>query len=141
MATSALSESTTVSQVRVPLSAGTVWFSAFRTSCTWYENPTIGNTDDDPYAEIVMGSNSNCAVRCPATDPIHPGIRCVDNSDCLSGTCTGGFCHCSNDAQCPEFYTCTLAGLQAEVAATLPAGLTPCRAAHPAGVGLQGSAP
>jgi hypothetical protein len=115
---------------------GEVWFSTFRTSCTWYENPTIANTDDDQSVELIVGSNANCAIGCPAVDPIHKGIRCANNSECTSNVCTNGFCRCTANTDCPTGYVCSASGFSAEV--TAPSGGTTCRAYHPPGVGLQG---
>ncbi len=114
-------------------SDGTVLFSAFRTSCTWYENPVVADTDADGSAEIVVGTNSNCSIACPALDPIHPGIPCAADPDCPLGTsCGGGLCRCTTSEAC---------GLHYECAAPIDgsAGLgNVCRASHPPGVGLQG---
>ena len=50
---------------------GEVLFSRSRTSCTWNENPVIADTDGDFKAEIVVGSNTNCAISCPSLDPVY----------------------------------------------------------------------
>ena len=62
-------------------STGEVLYSAFRTSCTWFENPVIADPDGDSNTEILIGSNANCARTCPAIDPIHRGNRCEAAAD------------------------------------------------------------
>jgi hypothetical protein len=107
---------------------GDVLFSAYRTSCTWFENPIVADPDRDDNTEIVVGSNRNCRVACPDIDPIDRGIRCDPQdalASCVSGTCTEGFCRCTTDAECPDGYKCTppLSGT--------PGGGNTCRAYHP----------
>lgn len=112
---------------------GSVLWSAFRTSCTWYENPVLADTDFDGNSEIVVGSNANCSVSCPAIDPIHPGIRCEADSSCpIGSTCGDGLCRCMTTADCGDGMVCTAA-----LAGTPGTGQV-CRASHPPGVGLQG---
>ena len=65
---------------------GRVMYSRYRTSCTWYENPVVADVDGDFSAEIVVTSNTNCSVACPAMDPIFDGVNCFDDSDCPSPT-------------------------------------------------------
>ena len=36
----------------------------------------------------------------PYIDPIHPGVRCETNDDCVSSDCNDGFCRCTNDVEC-----------------------------------------
>jgi hypothetical protein len=87
---------------------GQVMYSRYRTSCTWYENPVVADTDADYNAEIVVTSNTNCGVVCPALDPIFDGVQCLDDSDCPSATSCGreqpgdalGRCRCTQDADC-----------------------------------------
>ena len=85
---------------------GNILFSAFRSSCTWWEQPIVGDPDKDGRTEIIVNSNPNCYVQCPTgksgpyLDPIHPGVRCRDNGDCVSNVCTEGFCRCTNDVEC-----------------------------------------
>lgn len=115
---------------------GDVLYSRFRTSCTWYENPIIADTDADFGAEIVITSNDNCAVVCPGVDPIFDGVRCFDESDCPGATsCLReadsdpvGFCRCQNDADCGgDGFTCL-----DPIAGPSAMGKV-CRAAHPGG--------
>jgi hypothetical protein len=79
---------------------GDVLFSSYRTSCTWYENPIVADTDRDTNAEIIVNSNDNCSASCPLLDSSHAGLLCVENSDCVSGSCVDGYCRCTTDAQC-----------------------------------------
>jgi hypothetical protein len=92
---------------------GDVLFSIPRTSGTWYENPVVADVDRDDHVEIVV--NSAYSVPCPANgtpgvpyvDPIHPGVRCANNDDCVLGTqCQDGFCRCTGDNQCDKGLTC-----------------------------------
>ena len=92
-------------------STGDVLYSTPRTSGTWYENPVVADVDRDDHVEIVV--NSAYHVSCPAgrtgpyPDPIHPGIRCAKDDDCLLGTkCQTGFCRCTGDTQCDKGLTC-----------------------------------
>ncbi|MDQ3369209.1 MAG: hypothetical protein M3680_27600 [Myxococcota bacterium] len=115
---------------------GKVLYSRFRTSCTWYENPLVVDTDADFNAEIVSTSNTNCNTICPAVDPIFDGVQCLDDSDCPVATRCGreqpadalGRCRCTTDPDCGgDGFVCLdpLAGASA-------AGKV-CRAAHPGG--------
>ena len=113
-------------------SSGEVLYSAFRTSCTWYENPVVGDPDNDQNTEVLVGSNANCGIVCPEIDPIHRGVRCESGEDCLSGLCDAGFCRCADDIECPNEHICT-----ASLPDTPGTGNT-CRATHPPGVGLTG---
>jgi hypothetical protein len=120
---------------------GRVLYSRYRTSCTWYENPLVVDTDADFNAEIVSTSNGNCNVACPAVDPIFDGVQCLDDSDCPSTTRCGreqgadalGRCRCTLDADCGgDGFVCLdpLGGASA-------AGKV-CRASHPAGAKATG---
>ncbi|MEM7158474.1 MAG: VCBS repeat-containing protein [Myxococcota bacterium] len=111
---------------------GEVLYSAPRTSCTWYENPIVVDLDQDDNTEILVGSNTNCGVGCPAIDPIHRGLRCEDGTGCPSGICDAGFCRCAGDAECPAEHSCA-----APPAETPGAGDT-CRAANPPGLVISG---
>ncbi|MEZ4449863.1 MAG: VCBS repeat-containing protein [Nannocystaceae bacterium] len=86
---------------------GEVLYSSYRTSCTWYENPVVADVDSDDNTEIVVPSNANCNVGCPAIDPIHRGTRCEGADDCGSGVCDSGFCRCTMNAECPADHICT----------------------------------
>jgi hypothetical protein len=112
---------------------GVVMYSRYRTSCTWYENPVIADVDADYNAEIVIPSNTNCSVTCPAVDPIFDGIACVDQSDCpVTTSCvrelagdTLGRCRCGVDADCAgDGFVCL-----DPIAGASPQGRV-CRAAH-----------
>ena len=114
-------------------SSGEVVYSAARTSCTWYENPVVADPDKDDNTEILIGSNNNCAVACPAIDPIHLGSRCEDDAGCESGLCDAGFCRCVDDTECSSGHACT-----PPLANTPGNGGNVCRATHPAGIALTG---
>ena len=95
---------------------GKVLFSARRSSSTSVEAPVIVDVDDDGSAEILMGSDGNqtcyndkgeklssSAKDNNAVDPIHEGIRCIDDEDCpTSKNCNKsiGFCTCTSDDDC-----------------------------------------
>jgi FG-GAP-like repeat len=92
---------------------GDVLFSTPRTSGTWYENPVVADVDRDDHVEIVV--NSAYSVPCPSNgtpgtpyvDPIHPGVRCMKNEDCVLNTqCKNNFCRCTGDNQCDKGLTC-----------------------------------
>ena len=101
---------------------GTVLFSAKRSSVTSIEGPVVADIDNDGSAEILMGSDStqSCtndtgkkylpnATGNNAVDPIHEGIRCLDDEDCPLGTensCnkTVGLCVCTSDDDCNTQY-------------------------------------
>ncbi len=114
---------------------GKVVYSRFRSSCTWYENPIVVDTDADFNAEIVFGSNNNCNVVCPLVDPIFDGVQCLDDSDCPVATACGredpadalGRCRCSIDDNCGgDGFVCL-----DPIAGPSAAGKV-CRASHPA---------
>jgi hypothetical protein len=120
---------------------GKVVYSRYRTSCTWYENPVIADTDADFNAEIVSTSNTNCATTCPAVDPIFDGVQCLDDSDCPSTTTCGreaasdalGRCRCTQDADCGnDGFVCL------DPAAGASAAGKVCRASHPADAEASG---
>lgn len=108
---------------------GDVVYSQYRTSCTWYENPVIVDSDADGRTEIVVPSNANtsgCQFQCPEVDPIFDGIRCFDRGDCPPGVpCTGGRCRCMDDNQCGAGFVC-----RDPSAGPSPMGRV-CRAVHP----------
>ncbi len=120
---------------------GQVVYSRFRTSCTWYENPIVVDSDADFNAEIVFGSNNNCNVTCPAVDPIFDGVQCLDDADCPSTTTCGredpgdplGRCRCTVDDDCGgDGFVCL-----DPIAGPSTAGKV-CRASHPAGTDQVG---
>ncbi len=114
-------------------STGEVLYSSFRTSCTWFENPIVGDPDNDQNTEILVGSNNNCGVICPAIDPIHRGSRCEDGTQCEApNVCDNGFCRCEDDTQCATGNAC------ADPLPDTPGAGKVCRAFHPPGVGLTG---
>jgi len=113
---------------------GTVMYSRFRTSCTWYENPVIADVDADYGAEILIGSNTNCAIACPSVDPIFDGINCYDEADCPGETTCArenasdplGKCRCQVSEDCGgDGFVCL-----DPIAGPSAAGKV-CRAAHP----------
>ncbi|MCL2326195.1 MAG: hypothetical protein FWC40_06865, partial [Proteobacteria bacterium] len=77
---------------------GDVLFSAYRSSATWHEMPVIADVSNDQSAKIIIGSNNS--MNCASPDPIHRGLRCVEDEDCFSGVCKGGLCRCTSSAQC-----------------------------------------
>ncbi len=111
---------------------GEVLYSAWRSSCTWYENPVVADVDNDQCTEIVVPSNPNCGVACPALDPIHRGLRCETGEDCPSGNCNSGFCRCVDNNGCPTDHTCTT-----PLQGTPGTGNT-CRASYPQGAKKTG---
>jgi hypothetical protein len=92
---------------------GTVLYSAPRTSCTWWENPTIADPDNDDRTEIVVGMNENCgsATGCYSgyrIDPVDPGLRCDVDADCASDVCDAGLCRCTTTEECgAQWVECT----------------------------------
>ena len=120
---------------------GKVFYSRFRSSCTWYENPLVVDSDADFNAEIIQGSNNNCNVSCPLIDPIFDGVQCLDDSDCPATAPCGreqasdalGRCRCATDPDCGgDGFVCLdpIAGVSA-------AGKV-CRASHPAAIDVTG---
>ncbi|MBO4349813.1 MAG: VCBS repeat-containing protein [Proteobacteria bacterium] len=99
---------------------GKVLFSARRSSGTSIEAPVVADIDDDGSAEILMGSDNHNKCYSDtggtlayneagnnAVDPIHEGIRCIDDEDCpTSKNCnkTIGFCTCTEDIECNTQY-------------------------------------
>ncbi|MEJ7602090.1 MAG: hypothetical protein WKG01_29605 [Kofleriaceae bacterium] len=114
---------------------GSVVYSRYRNSCTWYENPIVADVDADFNAEIVSTSNTNCEVVCPLVDPIFDGVNCLDDSDCPATTrCDReqasdklGRCRCTMDVDCGgDGFVCL-----DPIAGPSAAGKV-CRASHPA---------
>ncbi|MBL4634049.1 MAG: hypothetical protein JKY56_09255, partial [Kofleriaceae bacterium] len=118
---------------------GDILYSAFRTSCTWYENPIVADVDGDLNTEIVIPSNNNCGIACPTLDPLFDGLRCEADIDCPGATTCGiesgettGHCRCASDVDCGgNGYVCT------DPAAGPSALGQVCRAGHP-GTDQQG---
>ncbi|MBX3250463.1 MAG: VCBS repeat-containing protein [Myxococcales bacterium] len=130
--------------------SGEVIFSQRRSSCTWYENPVVADTDGDFNAEIVIGDNFNCGVAdfgrtCTDTsqgpglgprdtDPIFRGLRCTDGGDCVSGACDAGYCRCTADDQCCVGAGCAESAYVCEVPPEGTPGVgNTCRASRPRG--------
>jgi hypothetical protein len=94
--------------------SGDVLFSAYRSSCTWWEQPIVADPDHSSRTKIIVNSNINCHVDCSnqattepgvnggVLDKEHPGVRCKDDKDCVSNHCVEGFCRCTADAECGE---------------------------------------
>ncbi len=125
---------------------GTVVFSQSRSSCTWYENPVVADLDGDFNAEIVIGDNFNCGsadtgrdctpfgLDAQSTDPIFPGLRCSENTDCVSGNCVEGLCRCTTDDECCVGAGCEAAAFVCEVPPEgTPGEGNTCRASRPVG--------
>jgi len=121
--------------------SGKVLYSRYRTSCTWYENPLVVDTDADFNAEIVSTSNTNCNVTCPLVDNIFDGVQCMDDSDCpVAAPCKRdapsdplGRCRCAQDADCGgDGFVC-----QDPIGGMSMAGKV-CRASHPATAAATG---
>lgn len=95
---------------------GRVLFSARRSSWTSVEAPVIADIDDDGSAEILMTSDQGSNMACTTdsgskvtngVDPIHEGIRCIDDEDCpTSKNCNKdvGLCTCETDNDCNTQY-------------------------------------
>ena len=88
--------------------------------------------DNDQNTEIVIGSNANCNVACPAIDPIHRGERCISGADCTSGSCDAGYCRCKANNECSAGHVCAVPP------ANTPGAGNTCRAEHPAGAKKTG---
>ncbi len=88
-------------------SSGDILASWPRASCTFGEGISIADIDGDGSGELLVPSNRNCNIACPELDPLHEGLRCADNSECLSGVCDAGFCRCSSTLECPALHECT----------------------------------
>lgn len=126
--------------------SGDVLFSQARSSCTWYENPVIADLDGDFNAEIVIGDNYNCGSADTGrdcnpfglgprqTDPLFAGLRCMEDADCLSGSCDAGFCRCTMDTECCAGVGCDRAAFVCEAPPVgTPGTGNTCRASRPVG--------
>lgn len=120
---------------------GAVLFSQHHTSCTWYENVIVADVDGDFRSELVIPSNANCTVNCPAVDPIDDGVSCDSDAECFGTTTCAreqagdlrGRCRCATSADCGSSqYVC-----EDPIAGPSAKGKV-CRAAHPVGVDQQG---
>jgi hypothetical protein len=113
---------------------GRVLYSRPRTSCLWYENPVVADSDGDFNAELIATSNTSCNLQCPAVDPMFDGVACVDDGDCNATTRCGrdpsgdalGRCRCVQDSDCGDGFAC-----RDPAAGASPVGKV-CRAAHAA---------
>jgi hypothetical protein len=128
---------------------GEVEFSQYHSSCTWYENPVVADTDGNFRANLVTPSNKACApagqdgIACSnldanGVDSLFAGLHCKKNGDCISGVCDSGLCRCTAGAECCGDMDDAKCLEQGYACAPPPAG-TPgngntCRAAHPHGV-------
>ncbi|HMR06598.1 MAG TPA: CARDB domain-containing protein [Polyangiaceae bacterium] len=127
---------------------GNVLFSQARSSCTWYENPIVADTDGNFRADLVSPSNLACSdgvngiactmLNADGVDQQFPGVRCKENKDCVASVCDSGFCRCTATSECCSAGTdaaCLDAGFKcaAPPAGTPGTGNT-CRAGHPKGV-------
>ncbi len=127
---------------------GTVLFSQFRSSCTWYENPIVADTDGNFRADLVSPSNLACSdgvngigctmLTADGVDQQFPGVRCKENKDCVSNVCDNGLCRCTATSECCAAGTdaaCSDEGFKcvAPPAGTPGTGNT-CRASHPKGI-------
>ncbi len=127
---------------------GTVLFSQYRSSCTWYENPIIADVDGNFRADLVTPSNKACSpdgtgIVCQTldangVDPQFPGVRCMAATECLSGVCDAGLCRCTETKQCcgaNDDAACIEEGFKcAPPPVGTPGTGNSCRAGHPHGV-------
>lgn len=80
---------------------GEVLFSQAHSSCTWNEYPVVADVAGNFRSKLIVPSNENCNVSCPAVDPVFKGLRCSSSADCPNGIgCDQGYCRCTADAQC-----------------------------------------
>jgi hypothetical protein len=128
--------------------SGDVLFSQYRSSCTWYENPIIADTDGNFRADLVTPSNKACSpdgsgiacqtLNADGVDPQWNGVRCQENADCVSGACDTGLCRCTASSDCcaaADDALCIEEGLQcAPPNPGTPGAGNTCRASHPHGV-------
>ncbi|MBI4703350.1 MAG: hypothetical protein HY744_19725 [Deltaproteobacteria bacterium] len=128
--------------------SGSVLFSQYRSSCTWYENPIIADVDGDFRAELVTPSNKACSdggagIACSmldgsGVDMQFAGLRCKTGADCPSKLCDAGLCRCGSGAQCcaaGDEGACLEMGYKCVPPPPgTPGSGNTCRAAHPHGV-------
>ncbi len=118
--------------------SGEVLYSAYRTSATWYESPIVADVDRDQNTEIVVNNAypNACPVGgdgSPYVDPIHKGVRCAADADCIpGGSCADGYCRCMNDNDCDAGLTCV------DPIDGTPGSGKVCRATHPNSVDAAG---
>lgn len=80
---------------------GEILFSQAHSSCTWNEYPVVADVVGNFRSKLIVPSNENCGVACPAVDPIFKGLRCTASTDCPNGIgCDQGYCRCTADTQC-----------------------------------------
>ena len=81
--------------------SGEVLFSQPHSSCTWNEYPIVADVAGNFRSKLLVPSNQNCNVVCPALDPVFKGLRCATAADCPNAVgCDSGFCRCTADADC-----------------------------------------
>ncbi|HVY45921.1 MAG TPA: VCBS repeat-containing protein, partial [Minicystis sp.] len=127
---------------------GEVEFSQYHSSCTWYENPVVADTDGNFRADLVTPSNKACSadgtgIVCQTldangVDALFAGIHCKKNADCVSNVCDSGLCRCTAGAECCGAMDDAMC-LEEGFACVPPPPGTPgtgntCRAAHPHGL-------
>lgn len=80
---------------------GEILFSQAHSSCTWNEYPVVADVVGNFRSKLIVPSNENCAVSCPAVDPYFKGLRCTTSADCPNAIgCNQGYCRCTGDADC-----------------------------------------
>ena len=126
---------------------GTVLYSRYHSSCTWLENPVVADVDGDFRAELVVPDNTACGSigvgkACTmldgnGVDNQFPGLRCLANTDCVSGICDTGLCRCTTSADCcgdKDNAMCEEFGTKcAPPPVGTPGAGNTCRANHPHG--------
>ena len=78
---------------------GEVLFSSSHANPSWFGYPVIADVDNDESPEIVVGSSIVMST-CESPDPIHHGLHCSNDDDCLSRSCVDGLCRCHSDSEC-----------------------------------------
>lgn len=80
---------------------GEILFSQAHSSCTWNEYPVVADVAGNFRSKLIVPSNENCTVSCPAVDPIFKGLRCTSSAECPNGIgCDQGYCRCASDTDC-----------------------------------------